>query len=45
MTMVELKRNTLEFVKKTLPDASKVDIETATEKIVENLTYLTKSTN
>ena len=42
LSMAELRRNTLEFVKKTLPDASEIDIETATEKIVKNLAYLTE---
>jgi hypothetical protein len=37
-----LRQNALEFVKKALPEASDIDIESAAEKIVKNLAYLTE---
>jgi hypothetical protein len=40
--MAELRRDTLKFVKKMLPDAGEIDIKTATDKIVKNLAYLTE---
>ena len=42
MTMAELRRDTLKFVKKMLPDAGEIDIKKATDKIVKNLAYLTE---
>ena len=42
MTKEKLRNNTLAFVKRMLPNARWVDVETVTEKIVKNLTYLTE---
>ena len=42
MTKAELKHNTLEFVKRMLPEAKEADIERATAKIIWNLAYLTE---
>ncbi len=38
----DLRQNALEFVKKALPEASDIDIESAAEKIVKNFAYLTE---